>query len=80
MSDEAVQRFITRHAKPPREAVADDAAPYVGMSPEERAVHLDAACRLAAEALLASPWRDRVLRRRDPPHEDWWVLVRRGRG
>ena len=77
--DDAVRRFVERHAKGPREAVAEDAAPYVGMNPEDRAWHVDAACRLAAEALLASPWRDRVLDRRDPPHPGWRELVARSR-
>lgn len=75
--DEAVRRFVTRHAKGPREAVAEEAAPYVAMSPDERALHLDAACRLAAEALLASPWRERALDHRDPPHPGWRELVTR---
>jgi hypothetical protein len=77
--NEAIRRFVERHAQSPREAVLADAAPYIGMSPEERARHLDAACRLAAEALFASPWRDRVLSRRDPPDPGWVALVRRAR-
>jgi hypothetical protein len=77
MVNESVRRFLDRHAKAPREAVLDDAAPYVDMSPEERGRHLDAACRLAAEALLASPWRDRAREYREPPDPVWVALVRR---
>jgi hypothetical protein len=80
MVSEAVRRFVERHARPPREAVAEDAAPYVGTTPDERARHVDAACRLAAEALLASPWRDRALERREAPHPGWRELVARSRG
>lgn len=75
--EEAVRRFLAHHAKAPREAVRADAEPYVGMSPEERARHLDAACRLAAEALFASPWRERALQQREPPDPGWIALTRR---
>lgn len=74
MPEPSVVRFVARHARPHREAVAADAAPYVGMSPDERARHVDAACRLAAEAVLASPWRDRALGRREPPDLAWTEL------
>jgi hypothetical protein len=77
--DESVRRFVSRHATSERDAVLADAAPYVGMSPDERALHLDAACRLAAEALLASPWKERALRWRDPPDPAWAELIRSGR-
>ena len=76
--DDAVRRFVARHATSARAAVLADAAPYVGMAPVERARHLDAACRLAAEAILASPWRDRILEQREAPDPGWVALTRRG--
>jgi hypothetical protein len=75
----SVQRFLAHHAVPAREAVEQDVAPYRSMTPAERALHLDAACRLAAEALAASPWRERILARREPPHAGWVELIRRTR-
>lgn len=77
--DPAVLRFVRRHAVAEREAVAADAAPFVDMTPEERARHLAAACRAAADALRASPFRAEVLARREPPDPGYLALVRRFR-
>ena len=75
MANESIGRFVARHAVSNRASVLADAAPYVGVPVEVRARHLDAACRLAAEALAASPWRERALALRDPPHPGWKALV-----
>ncbi|MCO5171714.1 MAG: hypothetical protein M9894_35880 [Planctomycetes bacterium] len=75
--DERLARFLERHALPEREAVRADAAPYVDLTPEERGRHLAAACRAAADAVRASPFREAILARRDPPHPSYAALVRR---
>lgn len=75
--DPAIDRFLARHACSEREAVLADAAPYVGMTPEERALHVVAACRAAADALRASPFRDAILARREPPHPTYFEIIRR---
>jgi hypothetical protein len=43
MPDSAVRAFVARHAVSAAESARADAAPYLHMTPEERAAHLDAA-------------------------------------
>ena len=73
---EAVARFLAHHAVDHRTAVARDAEPFVGMTLEERARQVVAACRLAAALIANSPKRDFALNHRDPPHPDWVRLTR----
>lgn len=76
---EAIARFLAHHAVDRRTAVARDAAPFVGMSPERRAREVVAACRLTAHLIAHSPKRDFALNHVEPPHPDWTALTRRYR-
>ncbi len=48
------------------ESVRAEAAPYIGMTPEERARHLKAACRAAARMIRSRADAERVLAFEDP--------------
>ena len=50
---------------PEEESVRREAAPYVEMSPEERARVLASVCRSAARLLASRPDRERVLQMQD---------------
>ena len=76
---EALARFLARHAVDERTAVAEDVAPFIGMSTEERGRHVVAACRLAAEVIRQSPKRDFALNYQEAPHPDWLAMTRRRR-
>ncbi|MGE0706913.1 MAG: hypothetical protein AB7N76_06880 [Planctomycetota bacterium] len=54
-----------------------DAARYRAMTPEERAHHLDLACRLAAKALAADPEGERIAAWEEPPHASYREIVTR---
>jgi hypothetical protein len=47
-------------------SIREEAAPYVGLTPEERANLLGAACRAGAKLLRARPDAARVLEHVDP--------------
>jgi hypothetical protein len=60
-----------------RESVEREAAPYRGLSNEERVRVLKAACRSAARQLRARPDRERLLAYRDPLPASTIALLRR---
>jgi hypothetical protein len=73
---------MNRTALPPwvvdnRTAVAREAAPYRGLTPEQRSRALAAACRAAARQLAARPDRQRLLEYRDPLPETSVAALRR---
>lgn len=47
-------------------SLREEAAPYIGLSPTERAAMLAAACRAGAKLLRARPDAEQILERRDP--------------
>lgn len=58
----ALPKWVVSNA----ESLREEAAPYVGLSPEERARMLAAACRAGARLLRARPDAARLLERTDP--------------
>jgi hypothetical protein len=75
--DPAVERFLARHSKPPREAVEDDVARYRGRSLEQIGEAVSACCRMAVAILDASPSREAILARHEPPHPSYRALIAR---
>jgi hypothetical protein len=65
------------------EAIRDDVAPYLGMSPEERSATMSALCRLAAEQVAARPDAAKILAFQEPrsPRSEalWRRLVQAAR-
>ncbi len=75
--DPAVARFIARHSKPPREAVDEDAAPWRGVSPEEKLRATLELCAQAALFLEMNPNREWVLAEKAPPHPSFSGIMKR---
>lgn len=75
--DPAVARFLARHSKPPRDAVAEDAAPWRDKSPAEKWRAVLALSRSAAWVLRLNPQRERVLAREDSPHPSYFEIMKR---
>jgi hypothetical protein len=61
-----------------RASLREEAAPYIGMTPAERAVDLAAACRAGVALLDARPDAERALMHRDPLPESTRLLFARG--
>ena len=81
---------LNNHRLPPslrsrsaKEAIAEDIAPYVGMTPEQRGRIVDQLSRLAIDLVKANPNRDQVLAWQEPVPEStrvhWRRLMLRGR-
>jgi hypothetical protein len=69
----ALPKWVVSNA----ESLREEAAPYVGLSPEERARMLGAACRAGVRLLRARPDAARLLERTDPlPESTERALVR----
>lgn len=72
-----IARFLARHSQTPEESVWDDVRPYLGMSPEEAWLHVEAAARSAALLMACNPERSRLAQHRDPPHPSYWKIMER---
>lgn len=68
---------IPRWAVDNRTAVQREAAPYRGLTPEQRAQAVAAACRAAARQLAERPDRQRLVEYRDPLPESSVAALRR---
>ena len=58
----ALPKWVTDNAT----SIREEAAPYIALSPEQRAALLAAECRAGARLLRARPDAARVLERTDP--------------
>jgi hypothetical protein len=58
----ALPKWVTDNAT----SIREEAAPYIALSPEERAALLAAACRAGARLLRARPDAAGILERTDP--------------
>lgn len=72
-----IARFLARHSQTHKESVWEDVRPYVGMSPEEAWLHVEAAARSAALLLACNPDRARLAQYCDPPHPSYWGIMKR---
>lgn len=68
---------IPKWAVDNRTAVAQEAAPYRGLTSEARSRFLAAACRGAARQLANRPDRERILAHRDPLPESSVIILQR---
>ena len=75
--DPAIARYLANHCKPPREAVDEDAAPWRGVSREEKLKTTIGLCATAAMFLQMNPNREWVLAHEDPPHPSYFEIMRR---